>query len=254
MRSILLFAILISTGHAADFTTYIGDQNQYQVSAIATDAAGDTYVTGSRTILIPGNPLSDVFVTKLDPAGNIVFTTTFGGKGSDQGNAIALDAAGNIWVGGVTDSGNFPLLDALPVAATGGGFLVRLAPDGIVAYSSYFYGAVNGVAIDAGGNVYVTGTTVASDFPTTPGLPAGKVSVLNSFITSGAFVTKLDPAARKILYSALIVGTRLGCGACPPEREITSGAAIAVDPAGEALIAGNTNTIGLPITAGQLAG
>ncbi len=93
MRFLILLAIGISTAYSADFTTYIGGTSQTQsiaVSAIATDSAGNTYVTGSNA-----------FVTKLDPSGNIVFTTSIGPVGS-FGNAIAVDPAGNIWVGGQT--------------------------------------------------------------------------------------------------------------------------------------------------------
>jgi len=177
LRSLALFGVLLPVVQAADYTTYIGDQFSYSVAAIATDAAGNTYATGSRSV-------GDVFVTKLDASGNIVFTTTFGGKGSDAGNAIAVDPEGNIWVGGITSSDDFPLRDALQTVSSGAGydwqsgFLVKLAPDGTVIYSSYFGGlqgssSVNGVATDSGGNVYVTGETDSLDFPVTPGLPAG---------------------------------------------------------------------------------
>src|SRR5579863_6386603 len=100
MRFLILMATVGSIGYGGDFTTYIGDANQYHVSAIIADAGGNSYVTGSR-IIGPGTDLSssDVFVTKLDANGNIIFTSTFGGKGSDIGSAIAVDAAGNIWVG-----------------------------------------------------------------------------------------------------------------------------------------------------------
>src|ERR1035441_6762254 len=176
---LIALAILASAGYGTDFTTYIGDANQYYVAAIAVDAAGNSYVTGSRALQVGTQSTSDVFVTKLDSLGNIVFTTTFGGKGSDQGNAIAVDPTGNIWVGGNTTSDNFPLHDALQTILTTndagqGGFLVKLAPDGTVVYSSYFGGllgnsTVGGVAADLAGNVYLTGSTFSSDFPTTPG-------------------------------------------------------------------------------------
>ncbi len=215
MRYFILLVIFASAA-SADFTTYIGDENQYQVAAIATDSAANTYVTGSRII----QSASDVFVTKLDATGNIAFTTTFGGKGSDLGNAIALDAAGNIWIGGTTSSENFPLRDALQTSqgTADTGFLVELASDGTVIYSSYFGGllgrsTVNGVTTDASGNVYVTGTTDSSDFPTTSGLPAGKVTANEITSVSGVFITKLDPTGVKILFSALIVGTALDCSA-----------------------------------------
>jgi uncharacterized protein (TIGR03437 family) len=268
MRVFIAVTILASTGYSADFTTYIGDQNPYNVAAIATDSAGNTYVTGSRFIeSAPATSETDVFVTKLDPTGNILFTTTFGGKGSDMGTAIAIDPAGNIWVGGSTSSENFPLHDAFQTELgsgfpEGSGFLVELAPAGTVIYSSYFGGlmggsSVNGIAIDQSGNLYLTGTTDASDFPTTPGLPSGMVASDALTPVSGAFITKLDAAGQHVIYSALIVGTALDCyggSSCFLSARNTSGIAIALDPAGDAFIAGNTNTTDLPVTKGGAAG
>src|SRR5712692_8327474 len=91
---------------APDYTTYIGSTIEYRVAGITTDAVGNTYIAGTRSFL-------DVFVTKLDPTGNVVFTATLGGKGNDQANAIALDPAGNIYIAGFTSSLNFPLRNAL---------------------------------------------------------------------------------------------------------------------------------------------
>lgn len=265
---VLPLAILVSTSYGADFTTYIGDQNPYSVSAIATDSAGNTYVTGSRLIeSAPALSSNDVFVTKLDATGGIVFTTTFGGKGSDIGSAVAVDLAGNIWVGGTTSSENFPLRNPfqaeMGLANRGGtGFLVELAPDGTIIYSSYFGGllgasSVAGVGTDEIGNVYVTGATSSSDFPTTPGLPAGTVSANEITPSYGAFITKLDPAGLHILYSALIVGNAVDCqggSSCFLMQRGTSGVGIAIDAAGDAFIAGNTNTTDLPVTPGGTAG
>ncbi len=260
MHRIALLSLICATAFSADFTTYIGDSHAYQVTAIATDSAGSTYVTGSRLI---GANSTDVFVTKLDSSGAVVFTTTFGGKAVDQANAIALDASGNIWVGGSTSSNNFPLHDALQtdfgVYTTG--FLVKLAPDGTVIYSSYFGGtlsesSVNGVATDQSGNVYLTGITNSSDFPITAGMPAGRVTpVFSLAATSGAFIAKLSPNGLQILYSGVIVGNTPVCEAgssCFLSARFTSGVGISVDSAGDAYIAGNTNTSDLPVTAGAL--
>ena len=103
---------------AGDYTTYIGDEFPYQVAALTVDAAGNTYLTGSRAIVpyntTTGAPaLTDVFVTKLDSSGNVVQTFTLSGKNSDQGNAIAVDSSGNIWVAGVTGSPEFPVHNPL---------------------------------------------------------------------------------------------------------------------------------------------
>jgi len=245
MRLWLPFALLISA-YGADFTTYIGgpsqNPDQSTAGALATDLAGDTYVTGVNG-----------FVTKLDPAGNIAFTATLGpGNSYTYGHAIAVDPSGNVWIGGQTLATDFPLVNALQSSpnASGSGFLVKMAPDGTVLYSSYFGGtlgdsAVYGIATDANGNVYVTGFTDASDFPATAGLPASPVTAISSAPVYGAFAAKLDSAGQKILYSTVIAGPQ-ACAFCFPVPT-TQGNGIAVDGAGNALVAGSTNTTDLPV-------
>ncbi len=266
VRFLVTLAMVVSASYCADFTTYIGDSNQYQVAAIATDPAGNTYVTGSRFIQPPiGNSLDEVFVTKLDATGTLVFTTTFGGKSNDNGWAIAVDPGGNIWVGGTTSSEDFPLHNALQATLGSpgqSGFLVKLAPDGTVIYSSYFggimgYSSVSGVATDQAGNVYVTGSTESSDFPTTPGLPDGMVTTGGMYQVYGAFVTKLDTTGIHIVYSALFAGDQVDCSAgsfCLQMPRSTAGVGIAIDGAGNALVAGNTNVTDLPVTPGGIRG
>ncbi len=105
MRFVLFF--LTTLAIAGDFTTSLGDTYPYMISAITTDSAGNTYVVGSRALGGPsgiilvgnfgaftGNPTatplyggSDVFVSKLDPNGQLLFTDTFGGK--DPGPRVA---------------------------------------------------------------------------------------------------------------------------------------------------------------------
>ena len=261
----VLLAVLVARAYSADFTAYIGDQNQYQVAAITTDSSGSTYVTGARIIQQQtGGSLDDVFVTKLDANGDIVFTTTFGGKGSDLGNAIAVDSTGNIWVGGSTSSEDFPLRGAVQTAMgpNGSGFLVKLASDGTVIYSTYFGGlagnsSVSGVAVDQAGAVYLTGTTDSDDFSSTPNLPSGMVSANEISSVYGAFIAKLSSADLMSIYSALIVGNKVDCSggsSCFLMERDTFGTAISVDAAGEAIVGGNTNTTDLPVTAGGTAG
>jgi uncharacterized protein (TIGR03437 family) len=238
MRFLILLAILTSTAFGADFTTYIGPTGVGQsggVAAIATDSAGNTYVTGSNILDVYVTGMN-AFVTKLDPAGNIVFTVSLR---AGYANAIALDPAGNIWVGG-QDLGT-PLVNPLQSTLVGNGVgsLVKIAPDGTVLYSSFFGGTlgssgVNGIATDRSGNVYVTGWTEASDFPTTPGLPASPVTG-GSAPVYGLFVAKVDPTGQKILYSTVIGPDAMGIG-------------ITVDGAGNALVAGVAGAADLPVT------
>jgi uncharacterized protein (TIGR03437 family) len=234
---------------AAEFTTYIGDVNDYHVARVAADSAGNTYLAGSR---IAGT-LSEAVVMKLDPAGKIVLFTILSGKGSDSANGLAVDAAGNIYLAGSTSSPDFPLHNAFQ-STPGPGFVVKLSPDGSqLLYSTYFPAAISALALDAAGNVYVTGSTWATSFPVTPGLPAGWVSLYSIPITTGAFLTKISADGSRIVYSALFSGSSVDCGAgssCFTGGRYTTGVSVAVDAAGNAYLAGNTNTTNLPTTPG----
>ncbi len=202
-----------------------------------------------------------MFVTKLDPTGTILFTTTLSGKGTDAGNAIAVDTAGNIYLGGSTSSQNFPLRKPLyPYPWSGSipgsgtfGFLTKLSADGSqLIYSTYFPGAVNAIAVDAAGSLYATGSSMNREFPSTPGLPAFTLGGTLPFITA-AFVTKISPAGDKILYSSVIGGNAVSCGAgssCFLSSRYVAGLGIALDSAANAYITGYSNVTDLPVTTG----
>jgi len=111
----VFFLLTATLTIAGEFTTSLGDTYPYTVSAITTDSAGNTYVVGSRqlggptTIAVINGAVppaiftssyggTDVFVSKLDPNGKLLFTDIFAGKGVDTGNSIALDPSGNIYI------------------------------------------------------------------------------------------------------------------------------------------------------------
>ncbi len=262
---VFVFLACVTSSAAADYATYIGDAYAYTVTAIAVDSSGNTYATGYRTVVVSpaGTMASDVFVTKVDGAGNVALLATLSGKGSDQGNGIAVDSLGNIYIVGQTTSPDFPLLNPLQSAmgqgpGAGSGFLTKLAPNGSIVYSTYIGGtmgasAMNAVAVDAEGNAYLTGSTFAPDYPHTAGLPND-----SAFSTVGgvavAFFAKISPAG-KILYAGGIGGEGHDCGvgsSCFTSTLSTSGVAIALDPTGNAYIAGDTNGVGLHTTPGAL--
>jgi uncharacterized protein (TIGR03437 family) len=242
--------LLSTLGIAGDSTTSLGDTYPYMISAITTDSAGNTYVVGSRRIAILtgafrigtdgtaapiGSPATDVFVSKLDPNGQLLFTDTFAGKGVDTGTAIAVDPSGNIYIAGTTTSNDFPLSKALQTQPSpyGSGFIMKLSNDGsTILYSTYFGGvlgstSITALATDAKGNLYLTGSTTSADFP--------NVGSALSQGSSGAIYASISAAGDKILYA----GANFA-GTTPSEGGFsTFGIGVAVDASGNAYFAYN---------------
>ena len=170
----------------------------------------------------------------VDPV--LVYSSYLGGSGLDQGNAIAVDSTGAAYVGGTTASSNFPVFPAR-TAPPGQGFITKVSPDGkTIVYSTYISGtsSITGLAIDASGEVFVTGSTSSTDFPTVNAFQ----SKLNKDILShdSAFVSKLNAAGNALLYSTYLGGS-----------QDDEGKAIAVDAAGSAYVAGDAFSADFPV-------
>src|SRR5207302_1632423 len=216
---------LDSTGSTLVYSTYIGGSSGDEGSGITVDADGNAYVTGTTFSgnfpttagafqSTGGNPGSgNAFVTKLNSNGSgLVYSTYLGGSGTDQGFGIAVDADRNAYVTGTTFSGNFPTT-AGAVQSTvgnpgdGNAFVTKLNSNGSgLVYSTYLGGSGSdyghGIAVDADGNAYVTGTTDSGNFPTTT--RAFQPTLSGS---SDAFVTKLDPTGSALVYSTYLGGS-----------------------------------------------
>jgi uncharacterized protein (TIGR03437 family) len=264
MRVLIVFLLFLVSAFAQEFTTYIGDGSRYQTAAMTTDAAGNTYLAGARYLNIPslaGDPLPDVFVAKVYPTGKLIFDVTFGGKGADTPTAIAIDPQGNVYVAGSTTSPDYPRSHAIVYfpSATPAGFLTKLSPDGAaILYSTYFNASIAALATDPAGNLYVAGSAPACSFPNTaklPPLPFSCANYDNSLVTA-AFVAEIPPDGGSILYSGLIAGAGVPCKPAPGTGCVISGAtsavSLAVDPSGNAYLAGNTNSTDLPVTPGAV--
>ncbi len=228
------------------YSTYLGGSAGDSGNAIAVDASGNAYVTGetSSTNFPTKNPSqsasgggADVFVAKLDPTGStLVYSTYLGGSGGESGNGIAVDASGNAYVTGFTNSANFPTKNPFQAALGGGGdaFVAKLDPTGsALVYSSFLGGTMddfgNGIAVDSSGNAYATGNTLSTNFPTKNPLQAASGGARD------AFVAKLNAAGSALVYSTYVGGSGED-----------SGNGIAVDSAGNTYVTGLTRSTNFP--------
>jgi len=178
----------------------------------------------------------------IDPV--ITFSTYFGRAGADVAGRSAVDTQGNLYFAGQTDDPAFPVIPGTnptpkDAGSTGNATLVKLNAAGTeVLTVTHFGGSVGdlaaAVAVDAGGNIYLTGITNSEDFPVTSG--ALRTQAYSSD-RSSCFVTKFNPAANRILYSTYLGGSQMD--AC---------SAIAVDAAGAMYVAGATNSQNFPAT------
>jgi len=229
------------------FSTFLGGSNFDQVYALAVDTAGNIYVTGqtastnfpSRIGGVYGN--RDVFVAKLNPAGTqIIYLTILGGQQTDTPGGIAVDASGNVYVTGFTLSTDFPTTAGAYQTSFRGSesaFVAKLNSSGALVYSTYLGGSgrdfATAIAIDGSGNAYVTGYTSSTNFPIFGG--AFQASYGGGF--NDAFVTKLNPTATGLVYSTFLGGI-----------SDDTASSIAVDPAGNVYICGETNSPNFPVS------
>jgi hypothetical protein len=220
------------TGSALIYSTYIGGSGSFNGDVgfgIAVDGSGSAYVTGyTQSADFPTTPgafdssyngSTDAFVTKLNPAGSapLLYSTFLGGGFTDQGESIALDASGRMYVTGLTMSSDFPTsIGAFDTTLSGpsDSFVTKLNPTAAAPldYSTYLGGSGDdegdGIAVDTFGNASVTGLTQSADFPTT----AGAVDVTLGG-AGDAFVTQINPSgSAPLIYSTYLGGSGFDVG------------------------------------------
>jgi hypothetical protein len=250
------------------YSTYLGGADEDFGLALAVDTAGAAYLTGKTLSTdYPTTPGAlqvtfggagtgqqrdgDGFVTKIDPAGSsLVYSTYLGGLSGEIPISIAVDSAGAAYITGLTYSRNFPITAESFQPQHGGGdadnFVTKLAPQGDRLVFSTFLGGnnseqANAIAVDPLGNVHVSGTTSATDFPTTSDALSRTRSGAND-----AFVSILSPDGSALLYSTFLGGTAPSGG--PQDNNWT----IAIDGAGNTYTGGQTRSLDFPVTAGAV--
>lgn len=225
------------------FSTYLGGNDLDTSQAVATDASGNTYVVGVTTS--PDFPLTEQtsppwyqesYILKLDPAGNLLWSTHFGGSRGETIYDIAVDANGFIYVAGYSYSPEFPSVNSVPpefLRHHQGLFVSKLRPDGSLVFTAKMSGPsasgrAEDLAVDSQGFVYVLGIISTPDFPTWR-------AVQPSSTGYDLVVIKLDPNG-SLIYSTYLGGD---------SSEFAG--AIEADAQGHAYVAGGTNSANFPL-------
>ncbi len=254
------------------YSTLLGGSGWDEGAAIAVHS-GEAYLTGYTKEHTTDFPTTtgafdtthnsvannDAFFARVNPVGggttDLAYSTFLGGAGEDQGNGIAVDAAGNAYVTGetadVAPDPNYPTTLGAFDTTHGGpgydGFVSKLNPAGAgtadLAYSTFLGGAIydsgEAIALGAGGTAHVTGFTQSTNFPTTP----GDVGTIHTSYNGGvfdAFVASLNSVGSMLSSSGFLGGAGRDVG----------GRAIAVDPMGASYVTGETDSDPFPTTAG----
>ncbi len=219
------------------YSTYMGGSNTDRINAVKLDPNGLLYVVGQTntnggSVSFVGdmpavgnyyqpnsNGITDAFLAVIDTTGangdyGLVYFSYLGGSSTDVANSLQLDPQGNVYIVGTTNSTDFPVvgnsIQTTGAATTTSAYVAIISPQiagsGGLLYTTYLGGTGgntqgNGIDLDASGNVYVIGTTKASDFPVTPSAYAGVI-----FGTQDAFLCKFNPGNASLLYSTFLGG------------------------------------------------
>ncbi|MBV9505876.1 MAG: SBBP repeat-containing protein, partial [Acidobacteriia bacterium] len=262
------------------FASYLGRSQNESARGIGEDGAGNVYIAGystspdlvvSATALQPAYKggttdflTGDAFVAKFSPTGALVYLTYLGGKANDLATCLAVDAAGNAYVGGNSSSTDFPVTaGAAQTKMAGGGgndlyrlgdaFIAKIGPAGDkLLYATFLGGSrddyAGNIALDSSGNVYLVGSTLSHDFPVTTGAyqttykgeggePAAPKYGFAPFLAGDAYVAKLSADGSTFLFVTYFGGSL---------DDLAQ--AIAVDAGGNLYIGGNTISRDFPTT------
>ena len=206
--------------------------------SVAVDALGNAFVTG-LTNAVNGSTLHRIaYVTKVNADGTaVLYSTYLGGTVDEWLPSVALDAGGNAYVAGSTQSPDFPTVN--PIQPTNHGsydaFLTKINNQGNgLVYSTFLGGSsgdqVGGVAVDSTGHAYVTGSTSSADFPTAKALQP----LLNG--ETDGFLAKVNAAGSALVYSTFLGGSN---------EDSANG--IVADATGNAYVTGSTNSTDFPM-------
>jgi len=238
------------------YSTYLGGDGIDKGFSITADVLGNAYVMGGTSsdnfpttaavLQTSRRGPWDAFVTKLNPSGNsLIYSTYLGGSGGGEtegdGGGITIDASGNAYVTGSTDSSDFPVTaDVFQFLASGApdAFVTKINSSGTaLVYSAYLGGSDSdrgaSIAVDSLGNAYVAGTTRSKDFPTT----VSALQPARSGASEDAFMAKINPSGTFLTYSTYLGG----------ELDDEGNAVLVTDPE-DVYVVGTTQSRSFPAT------
>jgi hypothetical protein len=230
----------------------IGGSSNTVPQAIALDGSGNIYVAGTTGAhdLPLVNPVQDkqtglniAFLMKFNPEGKLLFSTYFGGERNEEGQALAVDSHGNIYLAGRATSTNLPVKNALQSSIGGGGqdaFIAKYSADYKLEYATYLGGTAGtdnifSIAIGPDDSLFVTGESMS------PGM-ATENAWIKQPPSYSSYLAKITPSGNAISYYTYI-GHRSG---------YTKAQAVAVDRDGRAYVTGHTTAKQLPTTENAL--
>ncbi|HVE85250.1 MAG TPA: SBBP repeat-containing protein, partial [Myxococcales bacterium] len=202
----------------------MNESNTDEVNEIHLDPAGNLFVVGQSAspsfpvTVGPSNTSQNAYVTKISPAGTILWSTVIGGSASENGEELAFAPGGDIVVVGRTRSSSLPGATGRYDTSLGGvadAFVARLNASGSLQWATYLGGTGEEyaltVAIDPAGNIWVGGWTGSTDFPFTPGAfkttnsgPSGAACGSNA---CDDFIAELNPTGTALLFASYFGGT-----------------------------------------------
>lgn len=228
---------------AGSYRTTDGGQT-WSPSMVSRDIQITFAPTGKGLVYASGPITSDIFIAKFKPDGKTPeFATYFGGMGNETATSIQVDASGNMWVAGTTNSFDLPVSKNALLKQLQGVtniFLAKFSPQGQLLASTYLGGSetdsVAALRLDANGDPWIFGETGSPDFPFKNGSPPA-----NPYGFYSVFLAKVDSSASQLLYSAPIAG-------------VDGAGGMSIDPAGKILLAGSTSSSDFPVTANVVHG